>query len=173
MKFRSLIALSLGLLGIALAGCSPAHLYSADAGFARTSVITVHMDGTNVNATKAMAWWNTVAGRQLFVATTDGTAQVTIEPDTGTCGPVTTERVACTTALPSSGVFSSPPAYQYTSCQVDVSEIGATYWEVYAHELGHCLGFDHVTDRLSIMNVHPDSTNSAADRAMFTAAGYR
>jgi hypothetical protein len=172
MKFRSLFALALGLLALALAGCSPAHLYSSDAGFARQSTITVRVIG-NPNATKALYWWNSLAGRQLFVLTTAVDAQVTIEPDAGVCGAVTSDRVACTTAKPSSGVFSDPPAYAYNSCEVDVSELGATYWEVYAHELGHCLGFEHVTDRASIMNVHPDSTNAAADQAMLTAAGYR
>ena len=174
MKVRSVCAVALGMLALALAGCSPPHLYSVDAGFGRTSTVTVHVDASvSTNATKAIAWWNALAGRPLFVVTTAATAQVTIQPDTGGCGPVTSERVACTTALPSSGVFVSPPAYAYSSCEVDVSELGATYWEVYAHELGHCLGFDHVTDRPSIMNVHPDSTNRAADQAMLSAAGYR
>lgn len=172
MKFRSLFALTLGLLALALAGCSPAHLYSTDAGFARTSAITVRVDA-NPNAMKALYWWNAMAGRQLFVLTTADDAQVTVRLDTGVCGPVTTDRVACTTARPTSGVFSAPPVYAYDSCEVDVSEFGATYWEVYAHELGHCLGFDHVTDRPSIMNPHPDATNGAADQAMLAAAGYR
>ena len=170
MKSRSVLILALGML--TLAGCSTAHLYSTDAGFPRTSAITVRVDA-NPNAMKALYWWNTLAGRELFVLTTADHAQITIQRDTGVCGPVTTDRAACTTARPSSGVFSAPPAYPYTSCEVDISDLGATYWEVCAHELGHCLGFEHVTDRPSIMNPHPVATNSAADQAMLAAAGYR
>ena len=40
------------------------------------------------------------------------------------------------------------------------------------HELGHCLGFEHVTDRDSIMNPHPVA-NDVWDQSMLQAAGYR
>lgn len=154
---------------LAAAGCSPPHLYSASAGFSRTTTITVQ--GSGPEATAAVAWWNSLAGRALFEMT-DGPAQITIQTDTGFCGTTTTERVACTAALPASGVFSDPPVYAYNSCHIYVSTAGASYWEVYAHELGHCLGFQHVTDRASIMNPHPVA-NDLWDQSMLTAAGYR
>jgi hypothetical protein len=153
----------------AAAGCSPPHLYSASAGFSRTATISVHAAGTE--ATTAVNWWNSRAGRQLFVLTT-GPAQVTIQTDNGSCGPISTERVACTEALPLSGRFADPPAYAYDSCEIFVSSAGAPYWEVFAHELGHCLGFDHVTDRESIMNPHPIASD-VWDQSMLAAAGYR
>jgi hypothetical protein len=68
-------------------------------------------------------------------------------------------------------VFTDPPTYAYNSCQIFVDPAGAPYWEVYAHELGHCLGFQHVTDRDSIMNVHPVA-NDMWDQSMLVAAGY-
>ena len=157
------------VVAFATTGCSPAHLYSASAGFSRTETITVHASGPEASA--AVSWWNVRAGRQLFVLTT-GPAQITIQTDTGFCGPTTTERVACTEALPTSGVFADPPTYAYDSCQIFVSAAGAPYWQVYAHELGHCLGFQHVTDRDSIMNPHPVA-NDAWDQSMLAAAGYR
>ncbi len=157
------------LIAFATAGCSPAHLYSASAGFNRPDTITVQASGAEASA--AVDWWNSLAGRQLFELTT-GPAQITIQTDTGFCGPITSERVACTMALPTSGVFADPPIYSYDSCEVYVSAAGAIYWQVYAHELGHCLGFQHVTDRESIMNPHPIA-NNAWDQSMLAAAGYR
>ena len=153
----------------AAAGCSPPHLYSASAGFSRTATISVQ--ATGAEATNAVNWWNGLAGRQLFVLTT-GPAQITIQTDTGACGPISSERVACTAALPVSGKFADPPAYAYDTCKVFVSAAGAAYWQVYAHELGHCLGFDHVTDRESIMNPHPIASD-VWDQSMLAAAGYR
>jgi hypothetical protein len=158
-----------GVIAFTIAGCSPAHLYSASAGFSRAETITVHASGAE--ATAAVNWWNTLAGRQLFELTT-GPARVTIQTDTGFCGPTTSDRVACTEALPTSGVFADPPTYAYDSCAIFVSTAGAIYWQVYAHELGHCLGFEHVTDRESIMNPHPIA-NDAGDQSMLAAAGYR
>ncbi len=174
MKSRRILVLVPVLAGslFAFAGCSPAHLYSSSAGFSRASTVTVRVDATP-NALRAIAWWNDLAGRPLFVVTTAADAQVTIEPDAGACGPVTTDRVACTTVLPASGTFSDPPTYVYNVCTIGISALGATYWEVYAHELGHCLGFAHVADRDSIMNPHPVSGNAIADRSMLGAAGYR
>jgi hypothetical protein len=154
---------------LAVAGCSPPHLYSASAGFSRTATITVQASGPE--ATAAVDWWNNLAGRQLFQLTV-GPAQITIQTDTGFCGPTTTERVACTEALPTSGVFADPPTYAYDSCHIFIGAAGAPYWQVYAHELGHCLGFEHVTDRESIMNPHP-IPNDAWDQSMLAAAGYR
>ena len=168
---RRLLASAALVVGVAFAaaGCSPAHLYSASAGFSRTATITVQ--ATGAEATDAVNWWNARAGRQLFVLTT-GPGQVTIQTDTGFCGPTTSDRVACTQALPTSGVFADPPTYAYNSCQIFVSTAGAPYWQVYAHELGHCLGFEHVTDRESIMNPHPIA-NDAWDQSMLAAEGYR
>jgi len=154
---------------LAAAGCSPPHLYSGSAGFSRNATITVH--ATGAVAIAGVDWWNALAGRQLFALTT-GPGQITIQTDTGFCGPTTNERVACTEALPTSGVFADPPTYAYDSCQIFVSTAGASYWQVYAHELGHCLGFEHVTDRESIMNPHPVA-NAAWDQSMLAAAGYR
>ena len=151
---RRLVSSAALVVGVAFAaaGCSPAHLYSSSAGFSRTASITVR--ATGIEATSAVNWWNTRAGRQLFVLTA-GPAQITIQSDTGFCGPTTSERVACTQALPTTGRFADPPSYAYATCEIFVSTAGAPYWQVYAHELGHCLGFDHVTDRESIMNPHP------------------
>jgi len=166
-----LLACAAALLPVCLAvtGCSPPHLYSTSAGFSRTATITVQATGPE--ATAAVTWWNSLAGRAIFELTA-GTAQITIHTDTAFCGPITTERVACTEALPASGAFADPPTYAYNSCEVFVSPVGAAYWQVYAHELGHCLGFQHVTDRDSIMNPHPIA-NDGWDRSMLTAAGYR
>ena len=170
MRSRFLATAALAVtVAFAAAGCSPAHLYSAQAGFSRTSTITVR--ATSSEATLAVWWWNSLAGRPLFALTT-GPAQITIETDTGFCGPTTPDRVACTEALPTSGTFSDPPTYAYNSCHIYVSSAGAPYWQVYAHELGHCLGFEHGTDRESIMNPHPIA-NDAADQSMLAAAGYR
>jgi hypothetical protein len=157
------------VVAFAAAGCSPPHLYSASAGFSRTATITVN--ATGAEATNAVNWWNTRAGRPMFVLTA-GPAQITIQTDTGFCGPTTSDRVACTQALPATGAFADPPTYAYNSCQIFVSTAGASYWQVYAHELGHCLGFDHVTDRDSIMNPHPIASD-AWDQSMLAAAGYR
>ncbi len=171
LRVRHLLACAAVLISVCLgvAGCSPPHLYSASAGFSRTATIAVQASGPE--ATAAITWWNTIAGRQLF-ALTAGPAQITIQTDAGFCGPTTTERVACTEALPASGVFADPPTYAYSSCEIFVSPVGAAYWQVYAHELGHCLGFQHVTDRDSIMNPHPIA-NDAWDQSMLHAAGYR
>ena len=54
------------LIAFATAGCSPAHLYSASAGFNRPDTITVQASGAEASA--AVAWWNSLAGRQLFAA---------------------------------------------------------------------------------------------------------
>lgn len=157
------------IIAFAVAGCSPPHLYSASAGFGRSETIMVQASGAE--ATTAVNWWNARAGRAIFALTT-GPARITIQLDTGFCGPTTTARVACTEALPASGVFADPPTYAYDKCEIFVSTAGAPYWEVYAHELGHCLGFDHVTDRESIMNPHPIA-NDVWDQSMLAAAGYR
>ncbi len=102
--------------------------------------------------------------------TTFGHLQVTIQADSGTCADAPI--VACAAAFPVSGTFASPPAYPYNSCAIYMKSSIPTDWRVYAHELGHCLGFDHVTDRTSIMNPAADATNAAADRAMLQVAGY-
>jgi hypothetical protein len=157
------------VVAFAAAGCSPPHLYSSSAGFGRAGTISVQ--GTGAEVTSAVEWWNARAGRQLFVLTS-GPAQITVQTDAGSCGAITTERVACTAALPASGKFADPPAYAYETCKIFVSAAGAPHWQVYAHELGHCLGFDHVTDRESIMHPHPIASD-VWDQSMLAAAGYR
>ncbi len=171
-------ALVFGAAAIALGGCQvpvatptavPNHLYSVDAGFARGSSIAVQ-SVADPNVAVAVAWWNARAGRQLFDLTSAGPLQVTIQSDPGACADVPI--VACTAAFPTSGSFASPPAYAYNSCAIYIKAPGATDWRVYAHELGHCLGFGHVTERASIMNPAPDAANASADQAMLQAAGY-
>jgi hypothetical protein len=145
------------------------HLYSTDAGFTRGSTIAVQ-SVADPNVAIAVAWWNARAGRPLFNLTNSGPLQVTIQSDPGTCADVPI--VACTAAFPTSGSFASPPAYPYNSCAIYIKAPGQTDWRVYAHELGHCLGFGHVTERVSIMNPAPDANNPSADQAMLQLAGY-
>jgi hypothetical protein len=88
------------------------------------------------------------------------------------CRPPPAPVVACTAAFPASGVFTSPPAYPYSSCAIYLKAAIPTDWRLYAHELGHCLGFNHVTERPSIMNPAADASNPSADQSMLQLAGY-
>jgi hypothetical protein len=150
------------------ASATASHLFSANAGFDRTTPITVQAS-SNPNVALAVSWWNDLAGRAIFTLQ-PGASQVTTQADTAVCAPDPT--VACAAAFPVTGVATTPAAYPYRACAIYVKASGASYWEVYAHELGHCLGFDHVVDRASVMNVHADMSNRASDRLMLQTAGY-
>jgi hypothetical protein len=143
------------------------YLYGPDAGFPRGATISV---GTVVDApglVAAVAWWDQLAGRSIYTVGT-GSTQVTIRSGDGVCG---SGAVAC--SAPVSAIdhkWHSDMSYPYEHCDVYVRTGFAGDWTVLAHEMGHCLGFDHVFDRASVMNQppHPDP----ADRAMLESAGY-
>jgi hypothetical protein len=183
---RWFVALAVAAGALAFAGCQPpvtatataaapapappvpSHLYSADAGFGRGSTIVVQATA-DPNVATAAAWWNEQAGRTVFTVG-GGHVQVTVQNGAGPCADAPT--VACAAAFPVSGSFASPPAYAYNSCAIYLKAAGPNDWRLYAHELGHCLGFDHVTERASIMNSAADASNPAADQSMLHVAGY-
>lgn len=144
---------ALVLLAASAAACGP--LYSADAGFPRNAPIGVqppssYMPGLDA----AMRYWNDLAGRVLFTYDAHGPIRprVATNGDALVCGG---DAMACAAPLDAKGEFRAPPGYPYSSCVVYVTPGAVASAEVIAHELGHCLGFDHVTDRPSVMGSPP------------------
>jgi hypothetical protein len=152
-------------------GCAPLHLYSSEAGFPRNSPIGVQPPPFAVpGLAEAMRYWNTTSGRLLFIEATDGPIRFrpAITAGQRICG----EAIACAAPVGHDGQFRSPPAYPYRSCVVYLAQEAVTSPEVIAHELGHCLGFDHHTDgHRSIMSA-PAEFAPDHDAAMLQAAGY-
>ena len=116
----------------------------------------------------AIAYWNTMAGRTIFVLG-DASSQITVHAAEGVCNAPS---VAC--SAPASvydHVWHPDMNYPYESCAVYVlADYVSNSWTI-AHELGHCLGFDHVTDRPSIMT-SPPNPDPQHDRILLVSAGY-
>ncbi len=118
----------------------------------------------------AIRYWNTTSGRLLFVDASDGPIRFrpAVTAEQHICG----DAIACAAPVASDGRFHSPPAYPYRACVVYLAAEAATSPEVIAHELGHCLGFDHHTDgHRSIMSA-PAEFAPEHDAAMLRDAGY-
>ena len=115
----------------------------------------------------AVSYWNGVAGRTLY-AQSGGSTMVTVRNGDAICGAAS----AC--SAPVSAIdhqWHPDMSYPYEHCDVYVRTgyMGDPY--VIAHELGHCLGFAHVTDWLSIMSPTPHP-NPSPDRQLLVSAGY-
>jgi len=144
------------------------YLYGPDAGFPRTATITVGSTIAAPGLAEAAAYWNQLAGRTLF-AIGASSSQVTLRAGEGVCG---TGAVACSAPMSAIDHTWHPDMnYPYAHCDVYVLSAWVGNWSVIAHELGHCLGFDHVTDWLSVMTSppHPDAV---LDRNLLVGAGY-
>jgi hypothetical protein len=116
----------------------------------------------------AAAYWNQLAGRTLFAVVT-GPAQVTVRAGEGICSGGSD---ACAAPLSVyDNLWHPDMTYPYAHCDVYVLAPWVGDWAVIAHEMGHCLGFDHVLDWLSIMTSppHPDP---GLDRDLLVGAGY-
>lgn len=144
------------------------YLYGPNAGFPRGATITVSstIDAPGLGA--AAGYWNQLAGRTLF-AVGAGSAQVNVRAGEGICSGGS---VAC--AAPASAIdhiWHPDMTYPYEHCDVYVLAAWVGDWSVIAHEMGHCLGFDHGVDWLSIMTSppHPDPE---LDRNLLVGAGY-
>jgi hypothetical protein len=115
----------------------------------------------------AAGYWNQLAGRTLFAV--GGSGQVTVRAGEGICSGGS---VAC--SAPASvydHLWHPDMTYPYEHCDVYVLAAWVGDWTVIAHELGHCLGFDHVTDWLSIMT-SPPNPDPGLDRNLMVGAGY-
>jgi hypothetical protein len=144
------------------------YLYGPNAGFPRTATITVGSTIAAPGLAEAAAYWNQLAGRTLF-AIGASASQVTLRAGEGVCG---TGAVACSAPISAIDHTWHPDMnYPYSHCDVYVLSAWVGNWSVIAHELGHCLGFEHVTDWLSVMTSppHPDAV---LDRNLLVGAGY-
>lgn len=151
--------------------CLPSSSDSAQAGLPRGVTLDVHDDqAVDPALDAAMAWWNSLAGRQLFAtATTNDWSGVWVYH--GVVGACPDAR-ACAQPVDATGTWHPDMTYPYRWCDV-LAAPGEAAWNVLAHELGHCLGFRHVDDRVSIMgSSDANPSNAAADQQMLEQAGY-
>jgi hypothetical protein len=143
-------------------------LYGPSSGFARDTAITVNSTIDAPELVAAVDYWNRLAGRPVFLLSSTSSL-VTVKTGEGICDA---GLVAC--AAPASVVdhaWHPNMDYAFEGCDVYLLPTAVGDWAVIAHELGHCLGFDHVTDWPSVMtpSPHPDPV---FDRNLLVSAGY-
>jgi hypothetical protein len=139
------------------------YLYGPTAGYPRTITLGIRADTSAPGLAQAVAWWNQTAGRTLFAY---GAGPISIRSNMLPDGTVVCDgMLACSATLRADESFSFPPAYPYGQCNIYVRPDRLSEWTTLAHELAHCLGFDH----------HPgydDFADPAHWREQLVLAGY-
>jgi hypothetical protein len=118
------------------------YLYGPQAGYwPRSVTLGVRADVSAPGLAQAVAWWNQTAGRTLFAF---GSGPVSVRSNLLPDGTVVCPgMLACSATLRADESFSFPPAYPYGQCNIYVRPDRLSEWTTLAHELAHCLGFDH------------------------------
>lgn len=155
------------VLALGLAAPADAKPYGTNAGFyPRDRTIGIRLKIPVPVLDRALGYWNGAAGRLLLVR--DDAGPITIYNGDAVRGSKECPGGNCAAPVAADGRFSYPPTYPYARCEVYLTAAGAQQWTVVAHELGHCLGYDH--DRRSIVG---GSGSTAYDRQMLEQVGYR